>query len=316
MIVITALLAAGIALAAGGPAVLSRVDFRAAPGVGIAAWIGAVGAVMCCGAMILIALAWPGDPPGEAFAGSVAQSLAAVEPLVVTWTAGLITPLVVIGVFVPTGQLARIALGHRGRAVAQRRRHEELIEILGRADPSGANLVRLEHPVPLAYSVAGRGGYVVVTDGLAHCLTDAQWHAVLAHERAHLRGRHHHILGACHVLARSFSWVPLFAALPAAVAALLELAADRSAAASTDPRALYTALHTVAAHASATPAARLGLIDAELSTRLECLAAAPESRSASRRTATTLLLATTLLVPAASVLAVGLSAGLVLLLAG
>ncbi|MGV9836961.1 M56 family metallopeptidase [Nocardia niigatensis] len=314
MILITALLAAGAALAMIAPAVLSRVDFSGAPVVGMVAWLGAVVTTIGCGVLALIALAWPGDPPGNLLAGTVVRSLAAVEPAVVTWAAGLIMPAVVVGTIVPTGQLARIAIGHRGRGVAMRRRHEELVGILGRVDSAGAKLVRLDHPVPLAYSVAGHGGYVVVTEGLTRCLTDAQWHAVLAHEHAHLRGFHHHILGVCQVLAGAFPRIPLFAAAPAAVTTLVELAADRAAAASTDPQALYTALRTVAAHGVSTSTAPLGLIDESLAMRLECLSAAPESRSASRRTATAMLFATMLLAPVASVAAVGLSAAVACLL--
>ncbi|WP_067685902.1 M56 family metallopeptidase [Nocardia jejuensis] len=313
MILITALLAAGIALAAATPAVLSRIDFTAAPLAGMVAWLGASVATLGCGVLVLIALLWPGDPPGEFLAGSVLESLGAIEPMVVTWTAGLILPVAAIGITVPTGQLARIAIGHRGRGAALRRRHNELVRVLGRADPTSANLVWLDHPIPLAYSVAGRDGYIVVTEGLARCLDEAQWRAVLAHERAHLRGRHHHVLGVSRVLAQAFWWVPLFGAAPAALATLVELAADRTAAVSTGPLALHSALHAVAAHAGTTP---LDLIDESLTVRLECLSAAPESRTASRRTATLLLLATSLLAPAAAAFTVGLSAALAGLLIG
>ncbi|MFE3543656.1 M56 family metallopeptidase [Nocardia sp. NPDC059177] len=310
MILLTALLAAGIALAVAAPAVLSRVDFTAAPVMGMVAWLGAVAATLGCGVLALIALAWPGDPPGNLSAGRLVESLAAVEPTVVTWAAGLIMPLAVIGTLVPTGQLTRIVIGHRGRGAALRRRHRELVEIVGRVEVAGAKLVRLEHPVPLAYSVAGRGGYVVVTDGLARCLTEAQWRAVLAHEHAHLRGFHHHILGAFQVLARAFSWIPLFAAAPNAVATLVEFAADRAAAAATDPRALAVALRTVAAHATTMPTAPLGLIDDSLAMRLERLSATSNAGS-SRRTAAMMLVATMLLAPVAAVVVVGLSAVLV-----
>ncbi|MET9485383.1 M56 family metallopeptidase [Nocardia sp. NPDC006630] len=308
MILITALLAAALALAVAAPVALRRIDFSAAPGVGMGAWLGAVAAMIGCGALVLVALVWPGDPPGEFFACSVLGCLGAIEPVIVTWTASLIMPVAALGFTVPTGQLARIAVGHRGRGANLRRRHNELVEVLGRVDPSGSKLVWLEHPVPLAYSVAGRGGYVVVTDGLAHCLTDVQWRAVLAHEHAHLRRFHHHIVGVGQILARAFPWIPLFAAAPAALATLVEFAADRVAADATDPQALSAALHTVAAHAATTPAAPLGLIDESLAMRLECLSATPDSRTTSRRTAAMLVFATMLLAPAASAVAVGLSA--------
>ncbi|GAB3204186.1 M56 family metallopeptidase [Nocardia tengchongensis] len=304
MILIAALLVAAVAVAVGAPAALSRIDFAAAPSIGIAAWLGAFAATLGYVALALIALAWPGYPPGESFAGSALACLGAIEPIVVTWTAGFIAPVTAIGLTAPTGQLARIAIGHRGRGAALRRKHNELVEVLGRADAAHANLVWLEHPAPLAYSVAGRGGYVVVTDGLAHCLTDAQRQAVLAHEHAHLRARHHQILGVCQVFARAFPWIPVFAAAPAAMASLVELAADRAAG---DPRALAAALRIVAARTTSTTTA-LGLVDESLALRLECLCAPPRSRAAARRRATLGVLATMLLAPAASIIAIGASA--------
>lgn len=314
MILITALMAAGAALALIAPAVLSRIDFSSAPGVGIAAWLGGMAATMGCDVLVLIALAWPGDPPGNLLAGSMVRSLATIEPTVVTWVAGLITPAVVVGTIVPSSRLARIAIGHHERGAAMRRRHEELIRMLGRADPAGDKLVRLDHPIPLAYSVSGRGGYIVVTEGLSDCLSEAQWHAVLAHERAHLRGFHHHILGVCQVLAKAFRWIPLFVAAPAAVTTLVELAADRSAASSTDPLTLSSALRAVAAHGPSASAVPLGLVDESLTTRLACLSVPPESRSASRIAATTKFLATMLLAPLAAVVAVAFSATVACLL--
>ncbi|MFD7847147.1 M56 family metallopeptidase [Nocardia sp. NPDC059764] len=301
MILIAALLVAAGAVAVATPAALSRIDFSAAPAIGMAAWLGAFAAALGYVALALIALAWPGYPPGETFVGSALTCLGALEPIVVTWTAGLVAPVTAIGFTAPTGQLARIALGHRERGAALRRKHNELVEVLGRADAARADLVWLEHPVPLAYSVAGRGGYVVVTDGLARCLTEAQWRAVLAHEHAHLRGFHHQILGVCQVFARAFPWIPLFAAAPAAMTTLIELAADRAAAAEAGPQALAAALRTVASHTTTA----LDLVDKSLELRLQCLSAPPESRAAGRRRALLLVVGTILLAPAASVVAIG-----------
>ena len=308
MILLIALVAAGMALAMIAPVVLTRVDFGGAPVVGIVAWLGAVVAMIGVGALALIALAWPGDPPGNLRAGAVVQSLAAVEPTIVTWTAELIRPVAFLGFVVPAALVARVSVVHLRRGLALRRRHAELIGLLGRVDPGGAGLVWLDHPVPLAYSVSGRDGYVVVTDGLARCLTEAQWHAVLAHERAHLRGHHHHILGVCQVLAGAFPWIPLFAAAPSALTTLVELAADRTAAVRTDPQSLCSALRTVAVHGGAVPVSISVSepVDDSLTVRLECLTAAPECRSASRRRAARALVGAMLLVPACSVIAVGL----------
>ncbi|XGU21755.1 M48 family metalloprotease [Rhodococcus sp. 3Y1] len=66
----------------------------------------------------------------------------------------------------------------------------------------------------MAYSVAGKPGFVVATQGLSSALSGGERDAVLAHERAHLSGGHHRIVGACEVLAAVLPRVPLFAAAP------------------------------------------------------------------------------------------------------
>ncbi|WP_316574997.1 M56 family metallopeptidase [Nocardia canadensis] len=306
MILLIALVAAATMLALVAPAVLLRIDFGAAPVVGIVAWVGAMSATIGLGMLALAALAWPGDPPGNSRAGALARSLAEVEPMIITWTAELIMPAAICGLIVPAGLVARVAVVHRRHASARRRRHAELIGVLGRADPGGAGVVWLEHPVPMAYSVAGHGGYVVVTDGLARCLTRAQWRAVLAHEHAHLRGRHHHILGVCQVLAGAYPRIPLFAAAPSALTTLVELAADRAAATRTDPQSLGSALRAVAVHGAPMSMSAVDPTHDSLAMRLACLGAAPKFRSASRRRAAWALAGTMLLVPVTAVLAVGL----------
>ncbi|WP_280222647.1 M56 family metallopeptidase [Nocardia neocaledoniensis] len=306
MILLIALLAAATVLGLGTPALLRRIDFGGAPVVGIVAWMGAVSAMIAVGVLAVVALAWPGDPPGNSSAGAVARSLAEIEPTIVTWTADLILPVATAGVIVPLGLVTRVAVIHLRQWSAHRRRHTELLALLGRVDPGSAGLVWLDHPVPLAYSVSGQGGYVVVTDGLARCLTEAQWRAVLAHEHAHLRAHHHRILGVCQVLARAFPQIPLFAAAPSALTTLVELAADRAAAIRTDPHALGSALRTVAGHGAPMTISTLEQTPDSLAVRLACLGAAPELRSASRRRAAGALAATILLVPVTAVLAVGL----------
>ncbi|WP_396900164.1 M56 family metallopeptidase [Mycolicibacterium sp.] len=55
--------------------------------------------------------------------------------------------------------------------------------------PDGLLVVGDDHAQ--AFAVPGRGGTVVVTDGLRKALTAAEFEAVVRHERAHLRHRHH-----------------------------------------------------------------------------------------------------------------------------
>ncbi len=83
---------------------------------------------------------------------------------------------------------------------------------------------------PLAYSVAGRRGSVVVSEGLREQLGGTGCAAVIEHERAHLRGRHHLLVELAEALAASAPWLPLTERSPTLVRAAVELAADRTAA--------------------------------------------------------------------------------------
>lgn len=53
----------------------------------------------------------------------------------------------------------------------------------------------LDHDRPLAFSLANGPGVVVATEGLTRHLPALAVVAVLAHERAHLHGRHHLVIG-------------------------------------------------------------------------------------------------------------------------
>ena len=71
------------------------------------------------------------------------------------------------------------------------RRHRASWHSPGRA--ADGPLVVLDDPTARAFAVPGRPGYVVVTTGMRSLLTDRQFDALLAHERAHLAGRHHRL---------------------------------------------------------------------------------------------------------------------------
>ncbi|MFG3292180.1 M56 family metallopeptidase [Streptomyces sp. NPDC048179] len=52
-------------------------------------------------------------------------------------------------------------------------------------------LAVIDDAVPLAFALPGAPGRIVVSRGMLRCLGDHEREALLAHERAHLRGRHH-----------------------------------------------------------------------------------------------------------------------------
>ena len=110
-------------------------------------------------------------------------------------------------------------------AARQRRRQLQILDLVARRDPELDVLV-LDHPAPAAFCLAGRNRSVVVTSTALGLLSREELGAVLAHERAHLRGRHHLIVALSHGLVRAFPGVPLFAWGHEQVRRLVELAAD------------------------------------------------------------------------------------------
>ena len=118
------------------------------------------------------------------------------------------------------------------RSIAQatrlRRRHRHALSLLGHADASlGVTVVDCAEAA--AYCLPGRGARVVISTGALHALSSAELTAVLAHERAHIAGRHHLILAGVDGLRRAFPRIPLFAAAPDEVGALVEMLADDAA---------------------------------------------------------------------------------------
>ncbi|MEU5213079.1 M56 family metallopeptidase [Streptomyces sp. NPDC020742] len=135
-------------------------------------------------------------------------------------------------VSVPAAAVAGALLTACAVAVVRRtgRHHAELRRARRStaAHPVSGDLCVLPDPAPDAYALPGRPGRVVVTAGMLRALPAAEREALLAHERAHLAGRHHLFLltaalaAACH---------PLLRALRAPLAYALERWADEVAAA-------------------------------------------------------------------------------------
>ncbi|MDT7713294.1 MAG: hypothetical protein QOG46_2028, partial [Pseudonocardiales bacterium] len=100
---------------------------------------------------------------------------------------------------------------------------------------------------PHAFAVPGRPGRILVTRGLLSALDGDERRVVLAHERAHLLGRHHWLRAATEVCA---AVNPLLIPVREAVAYLVERGADEHAAMVTGSRELVARALTKAALAS------------------------------------------------------------------
>ncbi|WP_040816684.1 M56 family metallopeptidase [Nocardia concava] len=163
-------------------------------------------------------------------------------------------------------KLARILL----RTRATSREHARMTRIAGRHNAElDAVVVDVDHLA--AYCVAGDPPTVVVTSGVIAALGPDQLAAVLAHERAHVDGRHHLILMLTRGLATVVPWLRLFTVGAAEVARLLELCADDVAARTHGPGAVRQALITLSKSA-VEPVGALGVGDAAVTGRLERLA--------------------------------------------
>lgn len=97
-----------------------------------------------------------------------------------------------------------------------------------------------------AYCVAGKPDAIVVTSSAVQRLTETELAAVLAHEQAHLNGRHPQLMMLLRALATSVPRLPLFAAAVPAVGRLVEMHADDVAARQHGRDALLTGLVTLA----------------------------------------------------------------------
>lgn len=107
---------------------------------------------------------------------------------------------------------------------------------------------------PVAFTLPRRHGGIVVSDGALRALARDELAAVLAHEEAHLRQRHHLVRVLVEGLARPLRWVPFVAAAADAVPQLLEIAADNAARRHAGTPALAAALLKLGTRPSDVPA--------------------------------------------------------------
>jgi Zn-dependent protease with chaperone function len=195
-----------------------------------------------------------------------ALGLLVLSPLVrMTWLArlGHWSSSIVAGAGLPggwTSLVAAIALGaallaavafavRRGRALADAWRH-------ARSLPGRGELVVTGDAAADAYAVPGRPGRIVVSTGMLGVLDDRGRAALLAHERAHLTGRHHWFTAVARLAAAAN---PLVRPLASAVEYSVERWADESAAAAVGDRQLVArAIASAALAAKATKATKIG----------------------------------------------------------
>ena len=158
------------------------------------------------------------------------------------------------------------------RTLRVRRRHRNLLDVLGTPWPAAPGAQVLDHPVPVAYCLPGRSARLVVSVGALTSLDPPEVRAVLAHERAHLRERHDLVVLPFVAWGATAPFVRGMVCAQIAVAALVEMRADDVAAARVAPAELSTALRTVGGSA---PAGALSSFACALDRRIDRITSPP-----------------------------------------
>jgi Zn-dependent protease with chaperone function len=264
-----------------GPAVLARITGSGInPQLGAAAWLTAIGGVI--GAWLAAVVVLILDAVATLFSGPI--STLCLEILGYSGQIDMARPfaatiaIALIGAAVMLTVLAGRRIGRTLRKLrSHSHQHAMAASVVG-SPTRWRDVVVVESEQPAAYCVAGRPRAIVVTTAALASLKDDQLAAVLAHEQAHLTGRHHQLLMLLRAAAAALPRLPLLAAGPEAVARLLEMCADDTAARRYGPHPLLCGLMALVGR-PAVPASALGAADTAVLDRASRLAA-PAPRSA------------------------------------
>jgi Zn-dependent protease with chaperone function len=272
-----------------GPHLLGRARWPSrSPRLGVAAWLVLSGSAALSGLLAVATVAVPVTVAGHGLADWWRACLGELRHYYGD-TSLTVAGLAAAAAATILGRMTYAAADHV-RQVARVRRHQKAV--LALLPARTADLVVLSHPVPAAYCIPGRPGRVILTEGAMRALEPDQLDAVLAHERAHLTGRHAVLVGVATVLERAFgSLAPVFGRSRREVAALVEMIADDAAARACPRRRVAEALLILAR--GVTPTSTLAANGSDMLPRLRRLVTPPSPLG---RLRTSAMLATLLLI--------------------
>lgn len=225
-----ALVLAGWALA--GPAVLTKSasTLSRAPRTAIAFLLLAGGLWLAALTTLALVTAWaaagPALLPGRA-ADVCQRCIQAANPFELP-TGSLIPPGLPLLVILLLAVASVARASHQTWRLRSTARHE-VAEQLGESETIALNghaVHLIEDVRPRAFSLPTPEGGIVISRGALSLLGPSELAAVLEHEAAHLRQRHHLLSGLVRAWFEPLTWIPLFATIVAAVPHYLELAAD------------------------------------------------------------------------------------------
>ncbi|GAA3827083.1 M56 family metallopeptidase [Streptomyces chiangmaiensis] len=249
------LLGYAVVLGGVGPVWLARSSWASrAPRLGIWAWQALSATVVLSVALAGLAVAVPTVP----VSGNLAEMLqACVMALREQYAAPGGAAVAASGTVLAVALMGRIGwcLGAALlQARRERTRHAEVLAVVGSHRPE-LGITVLDDARPAAYCLPGHGHRVVLTTAALAALEPAALQAVIAHERAHIRQRHHLVLAVAEGLERAFPRLPLFRMAAEQTPRLVELAADDAATARSGALTLAGALVELAG--AGVPAASL-----------------------------------------------------------
>lgn len=127
----------------------------------------------------------------------------------------------------------------------KRRQHRSRVDLLSSPLGDHRHIRLLDHPAPMAFCLPGMRNLTVLSSGLVDLFDQDEFEAVLAHERAHLRGQHHLVLLAFRAWHDTLPWFPIASQAERAVATLIELIADDDAARTVERETIARAIRRV-----------------------------------------------------------------------
>ncbi len=259
-----------LALAWPVPILLSGARWtRRSPAAALVLWqaIAIAGGLSMIGALLTFGLAPYGD---NLFTGAVGfiESFPTPQPV------EIVNVLALAGAGLLTAHLLLNLVITIVRSERQRRRHAQLLLLLSSPHPSGSRLI--DTPAPVAYCLPGAlSSVTVVSAGLIELLDDDGMHAVVEHERAHVRQRHDVVLVLFRAWHESLPWFPIAYRAQREVGILIEMLADDNARRTVDDAVLADTIARVGAGRDGSLAGASDITDAAtpdaLSARVERL---------------------------------------------
>lgn len=292
-----ALLGYAIGAGTGGAAVLRHAGWPyRAPRLGVAAWQALSASVLLALLLAGASLVVPEPTVSTSLAELLQACIMAIRAQYATPGGALVHALGAAATLTLTARVSFLLITglRRGRRV--REQHLTRLRVAAhRDDHLGALIV--EHPTAAAYCLPGRTRTIVLTSAAVRTLHADELTAVLDHERAHLRGRHHLLTASAQALARAVPFLPLYGWAEQEQSRLLEMIADDEAAGGGGPLTVARALVHLAE--GSVPVAALGAADIAALARVQRLLQPAHRISAARRGAIVAAIVATALLPIA-----------------